>query len=108
MTYGQTATLKVDKTSIDENGGEVIVTVELSTAAGSQINATLQITGTSSSTDYLITNATNANEKIITIPAGNTSGFLKIKALNDSNVEENETIIIKINSVNTGFSRILK
>ena len=27
---------------------------------------------------------------------------MKIKALNDSNVEENETIIIKINSVNTG------
>jgi len=102
MINAQTAILKVNRTSIDENGGEVIVTVELSAAAGSQINATLQITGTSSPTDYSINNATNANEKIITIPTGNTSGFLKIKALNDSNVEDNETIIIKLNSVNTG------
>ena len=103
------AHLVVDQSSIEEDGGSTKLRVNLKDASENEMNATvvtnivITISGSATlNTDYSITNATNSDEKIITIPVGASSGFLTINAINDSDVEPEENIIAEISSINVG------
>ena len=103
------AHLVVDQSSIEEDGGSTKLRVNLKDASENAMNATvvtnIVITISGSATlnaDYSITNATNSDEKIITIPVGASSGFLTINAINDSDVEPEENIKAEISSINVG------
>ena len=103
------AHLVVDQSSIEEDGGSTKLRVNLKDASENAMNATvatnvvITISGSATlNTDYSITNATNSDEKIITIPVGASSGFLTINAINDSDVEPEENIKAEISSINVG------
>ena len=103
------AHLTVDQLSILENGGITKVTVSLKDIsenlkdAAVDIDVELSMSGTASiGTDYNITNSTNSNQLILTIPAGSSSGFLTINSLDDNQIEPEENIIIQIENISTG------
>src|SRR5690606_14659033 len=89
-----TVTLNSSATTLEENGGEVTVTVQLSEATDEDVVVTLALAGAAEQgVDY------NATGTQITIPAGETSGEVTISALDDSLDEDDETIVIDISSV---------
>ena len=89
-------TLSVDSATIAEAGGAATVTATLDSIFTSDVTVDLAITGTASSAgvvDYTISSTT------IVIPAGDTTGTVTVTANQDSFDEDDETVILDINSV---------
>ena len=113
-SYAQpVAHLSVDQSSIQENGGSTKLVVTLKNSSGaienatSVTNATITFSGDAiNGTDYTISNLTSSTNNIISIPIGESSGFLTITATNDNLVEPNEKILAEITSINVGLSLI--
>jgi len=85
------SSITVDKTSIDENGGVAVITATISAAQSKDVTIPLTITGTSTiDTDY---STADYSDKI-SIPSGSISGTITFTGVQDSNKEDDETIII--------------
>jgi len=86
--------LSVSPASIAEAGGVATVTATLSTASADPVTVGLTINGTATSgSDYSIS-ATS-----ISIPAGATSGTTTITAINDSNFEGDESVVVSFGAL---------
>ena len=103
------AHLSADLLTIEEAGGSARLTVTLKNDSDAIVNATTttNVTITFSGVavlgdDFTISNLTNPTDNIITIPVGESSGFLTITAVNDTDVEPNEKIKAEITSINVG------
>ena len=82
------SSITVDKTSIDENEGVAVITATISEAQSKDVTIPLTLTGTATNaTDY-------SGAASITIPAGATTGTITFTGIQDSNKEDDETIII--------------
>ncbi len=92
-----TVTLTIDNSSIAEAAGESIVTATLSDTSGKTVTTSLIISGTATDTD----DYSNTTSSIV-IAAGNTSGTTTITGTSDSLDEEDETVIIDIDTVTNG------
>ena len=109
-SYAQpVAHLSVDQSSIQENGGSTKLVITLKNSSGaienatSVTNATITFSGDAvNGTDYTISNLTSSTDNVISIPVGESSGFLTITATNDNLVESNEKILAEITSINVG------
>ncbi|BBN80756.1 hypothetical protein PA25_07410 [Pseudoalteromonas sp. A25] len=106
ITVAPNVELSVDNTTISEKGGIATVTLALKDAAGNAVTATnavtvsIDITGTAtgSGTDYSVSdNISNS----VTIAAGTTSKTFTVTAVDDSVIDDNETVIIDISAVTT-------
>ncbi|TRX70924.1 Ig-like domain-containing protein [Carboxylicivirga sp. M1479] len=96
-------TLKVDNSTIAENGGVAIVTAEIDAQSGLPVTVTLAYSGsaTLNGTDANTEAGTNANSATeIVIPAGLTSGTAKITSVVDNIYEGAEDVIVGISTVN--------
>ncbi|MBD8487375.1 gliding motility-associated C-terminal domain-containing protein [Echinicola sp. CAU 1574] len=93
-----TVTLSVNPTSRPENQATAnTITATLSNSYGINTIVNLSIGGTATnSVDYTISGSA------ITIPAGSTTGTVTLQNINDSQYENNETVIIDINSITGG------
>ncbi|MEZ4818774.1 MAG: Calx-beta domain-containing protein, partial [Bdellovibrionota bacterium] len=90
-----TVTLAVDNANIVENGGVATFTATLSAASGLDVTVNLATSGTAtgSGTDY------NQSGSSISILAGNTTGSITVTSVNDALDENNETVIVDIDTV---------
>jgi len=89
-------TIAVDKTSITEDSGVSTITATLDTAPNSgNVVVSLSTGGTASASDYTLSSTS------ITISSG-TTGTATVTAVQDSNDENDETVVIDISSVSNG------
>ncbi len=92
--------LTTGSTSVGENGGTTTITASLNHATYADVTVSLGYTGTATAggADY------NAPSSSIVIPAGATTAnaVTGIVAVDDSDIEGNETIIIDIGAVSGG------
>ena len=89
--------LNVNATSITEATGFTEITATLNQATFEDVTITLTYSGTATSgIDYVTPNST------ITITQGQTTGSTNLTAIQDTNEEADESIIIDITSVNGG------
>jgi hypothetical protein len=89
-----TVTLSVDNAALPEAAGVGTVTVTLSQILTQDVTIDLGYTGTATNgTDY------TASAAQIVIAAGDTSGSVTVTAIQDTEVEANESIIIDITNV---------
>lgn len=89
--------LNVNATSIAEATGFTEITATLNQATFEDVTITLTYSGTATSgRDYITPNST------ITITQGQTTGSTNLTAIQDTNEESDESIIIDITSVNGG------
>ena len=94
-------TLLNTESLVSENGGSVLLTANLSTILKSNTEVKLSISGTANlDQDYSLSSNT------ITIPAGSTSGSIKITGIADQLAEESETILIEISGVSSSSGAI--
>ena len=93
---GPDVTIAIDNTDIAENGGTATVTATLASAFALDVTLDLALTGTASATDY------NASSTQIVVPAGSTTGSMTITAVEDTLIEDNETIIVDVAAVING------
>jgi hypothetical protein len=92
-----TVTLSTGATSVAEAAGSTTVTATLSAVSGKTVTVTLSKSGTATDvTDYTLSSTT------ITIAAGNSSGSTTLTAVQDVMDEDDETVIIDINTVTNG------
>ena len=87
--------LSVSSDKLAENGGSVIVTAHLSRVNASDVSVHLEFSGSAKAgkDDYTV------SSNVIIIPAGTTSSNSLITGIRDSDIEGDETIIIKIGAV---------
>ncbi|WP_373942234.1 FG-GAP-like repeat-containing protein [Polaribacter sejongensis] len=81
---------------VENSATDVVLTATLSAISGKDVNITLTTEGTATeNTEYTV------SSKILTIPAGNSSGSISISTtgLDDSIVEIQETIIFKLTTI---------
>lgn len=91
---GPTVALSLTDSPLAEDSGVATVTATLSAISGQDVTVTLAFTGSATNTsDYTRT----ANS--ITISAGDTTGSISLTGVDDSLDEDNETIIVDINTV---------
>ena len=91
---GPSVSLSVDVASIVEDAGVATVTATLSTAVTSDVTVDLAYSGTATNgTDY------NASGTQITIAAGSTTGAVTVTAIQDTEVEPGETVIVDVTAV---------
>ncbi len=92
-----TVTLSIDNASLAEAGGVATLTATLTGASAQNIVVSLGYSGTSThGNDYSASNS-------ISIPAGETTGTAPINVIQDSLDEDNESIVVDINSVTNGI-----
>jgi hypothetical protein len=89
-------TLSVDNASIAEAGGVAIFTATLTEATTISVTVSLQFTGTAASGDYTVA------EDHIRVPPGATTGSLAVTAVDDTEDESDETVIVDISAVAGG------
>ncbi len=94
-------TLTTTGALVSENGESIVLTANLSTILKSDTEIKLSISGTADlDQDYSLSSSK------ITIPAGSTSGSIKITGIADKLAEESETILIKISGVSSNSGAI--
>ena len=95
FAYAQSVTLAVDTALINEAGGTATFTVTLDeeTALPVSVNLGFSGTATGAGVDYTASNTS------ITISAGSLSGSVTVTAVDDSQTESDETIVVSILSV---------
>jgi hypothetical protein len=76
-------------------GSSTNLTFSLSGTALSHVAFTYTVSGTASSSDYTLSNTTGT----VTIPMGQTTATLTVNAVNDSDPENDETVIVTLGSV---------
>lgn len=82
----------VDKTAIFEDAGTATLTASLNASTAEDVTITLQFSGTATfATDYSATTT-------LVIPAGSLTATTEIAALQDTDEEGNETIVIEISN----------
>ncbi len=87
--------LSISADTMVEDQGETVVTATLDKATAADVSVYLSLLGTAlNETDYL------PQSILIQIKAGETSGTTKLVAIQDTDIEETETIIIEIAAVN--------
>jgi hypothetical protein len=86
--------LSVTGANMAEAGGAATVRATLSTATNVAVTVALAFSGTATFTSDYTRTGTN-----ITIMAGNTTGTITLKAVQDARDETNETIVVSISSV---------
>jgi hypothetical protein len=92
-----TVNLSVNKISITEATDSAIITATISAVSGLTTTVNLTTTGTATLTsDY------TKSDSSISIPAGSTTGTVKVFSVQDALFETNETIISSISSVTNG------
>ena len=90
-------TLSSNLTSFGEVGNTVTITATASFAPSSAVTVNLGFSGTATyNSDYSVTGTT------ITIPAGSTTGTITLNTIDDTNLENTESIIVDITSVTNG------
>ena len=85
-----TLTLPAEQQSIAEAAGQATFTATLSAASGRTVTIDLGFSGTASTSDY-----TTTSSQIVIAP-GQTSGSLTVTAVNDSDDEPLESIVVDI------------
>lgn len=106
FTVAPNVELSVDNTTVNEKGGIATVTLSLKDSAGNAVTATnavtvsINVTGTAtgSGTDYSLSDNISSS---VTIAAGSASKTFKVTAVDDSVVDDNETVIIDIAAITT-------
>lgn len=84
--------ISVDKSAIFEDAGKAVLTASLSTNTTEDVTISLRFTGTATiSADYSATNT-------MVISAGSLTATMDITALQDTDQEGNETIVIEISN----------
>jgi len=105
-----TVTINVDATSMLENAGVIKLTTTLSEVNSEDIHVSFKFDGTATfGTDYSFgpneglnsSELTNTDQYYIIIPAGEKSKTVNITGLDDSTVEQEETIEIEIGEVSS-------
>ena len=105
-----TVTINVDATSMLENAGVIKLTTTLSEVNSEDIHVSFKFGGTATfGTDYSFepnegqnsSELTNTDQYYIIIPAGEKSKTVNITGLDDSTVEQEETIEIEIGEVSS-------
>ncbi|WP_372725633.1 Calx-beta domain-containing protein, partial [Novipirellula sp.] len=85
------ATLELAQTTIQENAGSAVMTVTLSGATEFDVIIPYTVSGSASrNTDFVISGDS------ILIPSGETSGTIVIAVTDDFALENNETVIVKL------------
>lgn len=92
-----TVSLSVNPPSIAEAGGTTTVTATLSAPSTLPVTVNLGFTGTANTGDY------TASSAQILIPVGGTTGTTTITAVQDTQIELNETVVVDITNVTNGF-----
>ena len=107
-TSTSTVSINVDATTMLESSGVIKVTASLSSANSEDIHVSFKFDGTAVfDTDYSFSpneginspKLTNTDQYYIIIPAGQTQKTVNITAIDDSNIEVEETIEIEIGEV---------
>lgn len=91
-----TVSLSIDNTTIPENGGTATVTITLSNTYYQPVGVGLTPTGTAGGGDFSL------SSYYVTIPAGSLTGTSIITAIDDTEIDIDETVIVSITSVNNG------
>ncbi len=89
-------TLSVDLPEIPEDAGAAIFTATLSESTTVDVTVELGFSGTASAADY------TASATQILLAAGETSGTITVTAVQDTDDEQNETVVVDIVSVTGG------
>ncbi|RXF06972.1 Ig-like domain-containing protein [Pseudoalteromonas sp. PS5] len=106
FTVAPNVELSVDNTTVNEKGGIATLTLSLKDSAGNAVTATnavtvsINVTGTAtgSGTDYSLSDNISSS---VAIAAGSASKTFKVTAVDDSVVDDNETVIIDIAAITT-------
>ena len=87
-------TLEVDKTSINEEGGEAIISAVLAgvDAGDAEVTINLSTSGTASAMDYSL------SSNSITIPKSDTTASLTLSSTSDTEYESDEDVVVSIES----------
>ncbi len=95
-------TLSIDKESIPENGGVAIVQVDINPTTNFATTVNIVTSGVATdATDYVDqSDNLQVNNKDIVISANNANSTLNILAIDDAIVEDDESVIVDINTVN--------
>ncbi|WP_320017830.1 choice-of-anchor L domain-containing protein [Labilibaculum manganireducens] len=88
--------LSVDVNSINENGGKAFLTATLNGVASTDVLVDLAMSGVASASDYSI------SKPQIKILKGNLTGSVTLSAVDDSDVEGNESLNVSISNVTGG------
>ena len=88
--------IAVDNANIPEEAGVATFTVTLSAATSVDVTVDLALSGTAAASDY------TASATQVVIPAGSTSGSITVTAVQDTEDEQNETVIVDIDAVTGG------
>ncbi len=93
--------LSIDQDSIPENGGIAIVEVSIHPTTGFNTTITLSTSGVAIDGIDYVDQADNGllNNKSVVITFGNSSETINILAVDDATVENDESIIVDINTV---------
>lgn len=91
------ASLSVSKTTLDETSGTATVTVSLDKSTTVDVTVALTTSGSATNgSDYRL------DAETLVISAGQTTAQTTVRSLNDSLIEEDETIVIEIANVTGG------
>lgn len=92
-------TMSASVDSVTEDGISPTITATLSNPTYTDVVLALSTTGTATQT-----NDFNLSTTSITVPSGSTTGTATVNLLNDNTHEQDETIIVSVNSVLGGIS----
>ena len=81
-----------DTLSVNENAGTLQIPIHLSAPSSKDIAAQALVTGTVTADDY------SGFTPDISIPAGQTTAFIPVNIIDDSNVEPDETLILLLSN----------
>lgn len=85
----------------NEDAGTVNIAYTLSYATTASTDVELTTSGTANNTDFNFSGST-ANPYNFTIPTGTTTGNVSISIVDDTSIEQNETVIVNITNVTGG------
>ena len=93
----------VDKTDIDEDGGEANLTITLSRVYDQPSKVALNYEGLNFTagfnSDFSVDHTTSSADDEIIIQAGDTVAVVKITAIDDQVEDPNENIVIQLNNI---------
>ena len=92
--YEAVVTLTASATGMSEKGGSVTLSAHLDKAVATSVTLALNVAGTATQgTDYRLATAS------LLIPAGSTSGIVRLDAIDDSLIEASEKITVTIGTI---------
>ncbi|MGQ0621416.1 MAG: Calx-beta domain-containing protein [Panacagrimonas sp.] len=76
-----------------EDAGTVLIAVQLSNASGNDVSVPFSTGGSTGTSDYDLLTASP-----LVIPAGSTSGFIRVAVIDDASEEVDETLVLTLRS----------